>query len=872
MPIWPNQRPILRWLLTLITLAIVVPCANGCSRHAHRTAADREAYRLLESRQFDQRWDIPERIVEPDPRSRLADIHDPDCGPVPPDDPAAESYMRRPFNAKRPIDYWDKRGHASAVDSEHWLQYLPRDESGVVVLDKELTVELALMHSRDFQTQVEELYLQTLTLSSNRFDFMLNWFGGSDLDFDATQDGFDAQRDVASENQLGFTRDLLAGGQFIANLVNTFTWSFDGSGKSNFSAGSLAFSLTQPLLREAFRHVRTESLTQAERSLLYEVRDFARFRRQFYLDTVNTYLSLLILTEAVKIEEENIALLERSVYEHEVRLQNELVSPIAADQVFQMFQTGRLDLINARQNLQTALDQFKFQLGLPARVEIRLDRSFLNPFQLNSTEVEQLNEDVQEFKSSLNQYLPPEEAPEEFLNDAVEKLKSLSERIERLKPQVDADLKKWLDTLDRTQPTESDSEDTKINHRQQVMLSKQIKKFLSGLDEDIETAKESYEEAFDQEKDQDADQDSDQDFEGKSKGDQTPSEDKGERDDEKDMFDSPKDSSAVEKWKTIQDSLALPGGLDERTSTLLIYQTQIRLFLIEVKPFELEESRAVEIALENRLDLMNSRGAVVDAYRQVEIAADQLESDLDVTASANLLTDPNRDNAFRFDGDANVYSLGLDFDGPLNRLNERNNYRASQIAYQQARRAFMATEDAIVNDVRLDLRELRTNRISFQISQQQLINAARQVRLAQLNLRRGSGDTSSTQDLLQAFQTLRDTKNLLVLSWIAYEISRITTFVDIESLTLDKEGRWINEQEEFGDNSFRGPQDGAAFSQQIDGSSGAIEPIESPVEPGIESESLQPPSLQDETPSLDALDSDARRADGGWFGNLLGSQ
>ena len=870
MPLWPNQRSILRWLLTLLTLAIVFPCANGCNRYAHRKAADREVYRLLESRQFDQRWDIPERVVEADPRSRLADIHDPDCGPVPPDDPAAECYMRRPFNSKRSIDYWDKIGRAEAIDSQHWLQYLPYDEDGVVVVDKDLTVELALMHSREFQTQVEQLYSQTLSLSSNRFEFMLNWFGGADLDFNATQDGFDAQRDLANPNSLGFNRELLAGGQFAANLLNTFTWSFDGSGQSNFSAGSLAFSLTQPLLRGAFRHVRTESLTQAERDLLYSVRDFARFRRQFYLDTVSAYLFLLIQTEVVKIAEENIELLERSVEEHEVRLRNELIAPIRADQVFQEFQSGRLELIQEQQTLQDDLDQFKFQLGLPARIEIRLDRSFLNPFQLNSAEIEQLDQDVLDFKNSLNQYLPPEDAPEEFLNEAVENLRSLSDRVEQLKPEVEADLKKWLDIIERTKPSDSDSTDTKLNHRQQALLSDRIENSLKGLNEEIKIANESYAKEFEG------------DSERRSQDDKTPSEDDEEGDQkDKDEYDvedyeavGPEDTPAVEKWKKIQEMVTSPGGLSDRVSTLLIFQTQIRLFLIEIKPLEIEEEQAVKIALENRLDLMNSRGAVVDAYRQVEIAADQLESDLDINASANLLTDPNRDNAFRFDGDENEYALGFSFDGPLNRLNERNSYRDSQIAYQQQRRAYMADEDTIVNSVRFNLRQLRTNRFNFQISQQQLITAARQVRLAQLNLRSGEGDSSSTQDLLQAFQNLRDTKNLLVSSWITYEISRISTFVEIESLTLDQAGRWINEQEEFGNNSGQPTFEQPEFIQQLDGTGELIEPAESPVQPGSQSQpaqpQLEPSPPQSETPLLDAIDTGARRDNGGLFGNLLG--
>jgi len=835
---------------------VFIVCALGCSRQTHRETADRVAYSLLRSRQFDERWKIPHRTVEPDPRSRMADIHDPDCGPLPPDDPASQCYMRNPFNSKKRVDYWDERGEALAIDSQQWLQYLPYDDEGNVFLDKEMTVELALIHNRDFQTQVEQLYTQALALSSNRFEFMLNWFGSSNLDFTATDDGQEAIRGLTDSNSIGFNRNLATGGQFAANLANSFSWNFNGNGSSNFSAGNLAFALSQPLLRGAFRHVRTESLTQSERSLLYAVRDFARFRRQFYLQTVQAYFDLLVQSQAVKIEEENIELLEQSVREHELRLQQKIISPIQADQVFQNYQSSRLTLINSQQQLQTALDQFKFQLGLPARVPVKLDESILNPFTLNSANVEQLNADVSELKSSLNQYLPPLEAPDEFLNDAIDKIEALAKRVEEVEPTVKEELKEWFTRLEENPPSENAEDDIKANYEQQLETSKLIEERLAELEEEIADGFKAFELRFKNVEDKDLD------ASGVANED---------------------DSPAVKKWKLIEDQISRPGGLSDRIETLFIFQTQIRLFLIEIKPLSIEQEQAVEIALQNRLDLMNSRAAVTDAYRGVEIAADQLQSDLSVQASADLQTDPTRDNAFRFDGDENVYGLGLNFDGPLNRLNERNGYRAAQIAYQQQRRAYMADEDSIVNSVRFNIRQLKTNRFNFQIAQQRLIIVARQVRQAQLNLRVGSGDSSSTQDLLQAFQTLRDTKNSLVSSWVAYETSRIALFVDLEFLMLDSRGKWINEEQDFNQNT-------SGQSQLEGGTTGEpdVRPEFEPddrtdpddgVEPdpsnpdGIEPpDVVEPLELEAPSPEVDAPTPDSGGVSRRRTGNLLGRQ
>ena len=755
-------------VLIAMVVVVVLLCFNGCSRQNYRLLADRDAYRLIDSRQCNPQWDIPSRTVEANPQSRLADFNDPDCGPLPPDDPAAACYMRQPHNSRKPVRFWDQRGYQSEIENSGWEGALPYDEEGAVKLDKQMAVDLALIHNRDFQTQVEQLYVSALQLSSNRFEFEVNWFGGSDGAFVASGDGANAVRGLSESNNLGFTRNFASGGQFATNFINTFTWQLGGNGNSNFAAGSLLFSLTQPLLRGAFRHVRTESLTQAERDLLYDVRSFARFRRQFYFDIVSQYLDLLNQTQSVRNEEDNLFNLELNLEEHNVLLERDLVSTVQVDQVFQQFQSGRLSLINSQQSLQSALDQFKFSLGLPARVEITFDEELLKPFQLNSAALVELQSKVDRLKETLLEFVPPDQPPEAFVSETFASIKQLAAELKKLKPQVDKEFENWVTESKLAARRVDEAE--RVDYEQQLALQERLEVLLKELDEDIVDADELY----------------------------------GQPLTEMEIKIDEDDSPEVEDWKRLETLIVKRSGLKERVATLVLLQTQIRLFSIELNPFDLEEEMALQIALDRRLDLMNSKGAVTDAFRGVEIAADQLESDLSVSASAELGTD--NDNAFRFDSDANEYNLGVNFDGPLNRFDERNNYRSAQINYQQQRRQYMATEDAIVNSVRLNLRQLRTNRFNFQIARQQLITATRQVEQAQFNLRTAtSGDSSSTQDLLQALQSLRDTKNQLISSWINYETSRIAVFVDLESLQLDEQGVWINEQDDFGVAPQSGP-------------------------------------------------------------------
>ena len=688
--------------------------------------------------------------------------------------------MRRPYNSRKSVKFWDQRGYQATVDNGLWDSHLPLNDDGELELDRYATVRMALLNSRSYQDEVERLYATALNLSGNQFEFDLNWFGGSGTNFVAQSDGLNATRNLATLNQLGAVRNLAAGGQFAASLVNSFTWQLGGAGPANFSAGNILLSVTQPLLRGAFRHVRTESLTQAERNLLYGARDFARFRRQFYFDNVSAYLNLLNNVQSVRIDTENLSNLELSLDELNVLLERDLVSPIQVDQVFQQYQSGRISLINSEQSLETALDQFKFRLGLPARVEIKLDETILEPFTLNSSEVEELQTSVEELEQSLVEYLPPEVAPDEFIEKAYDRIKQHSKRVEQATASVKSELSRWDSSLGETPANNSEAEE--IDFKQQQSLIKRVGELLEDIEQQNEAAEKQYEKPIEKlefavEQDQD----------GESLADEGDAE-----------VEMTADQKRIESWKKLQLLIAQPGGLKERVGSLFVAQTQIRLFLIDIKPLELETERAVEIALANRLDLMNAKAFVVDAYRGVEIAADQLESDLSVTASANLQSDDDRKNAFRFDSENNEYNVGVEFDGPLNRFNERNNWRLAEINYQSTRRQYMATEDSVVNQVRLDLRLLRTNRFNFQITRQQLIAATRQVEQAQFNLRSAtSGDSSLTQDLLQALQTLRNAKTQLISSWIEYEISRIRIFVDLELLQIDEQGNWINEEEDF---------------------------------------------------------------------------
>ena len=204
-------------------------------------------------------------------------------------------------------------------------------------------------------------------------------------------------------------------------------------------------------------------------------------------------------------------------------------------------------------------------------------------------------------------------------------------------------------------------------------------------------------------------------------------------------------------------------------------------------PYELDE--AIDLAMENRLDLMNIRANLVDYWRKVAVAANGLEGVLDLRYEGDWSTPTNRNQPFNFSSERASHRISLNTELPLVRQQERNIYRATLIEYQQARRLLMETEDVIHLEIRAELRALVRARREFTIHSQAVILACRRVdqvrRLLELpppvGESRGLGPTSA-RDLLEAQRDLVDAMNSVVEAWIDYQIATLELLRDLEVL------------------------------------------------------------------------------------------
>ncbi|MEC9123344.1 MAG: hypothetical protein VX969_04300, partial [Verrucomicrobiota bacterium] len=222
-----------------------------------------------------------------------------------------------------------------------------------------------------------------------------------------------------------------------------------------------------------------------------------------------------------------------------------------------------------------------------------------------------------------------------------------------------------------------------------------------------------------------------------------------------------------------------------------------RLESIVMKEVRVETEYALRMASEKRLDWMNARAALVDAWRQADLARDDLRTDLDLVLSGELGSTALGSGNFRpAEGGA---SVGFELDTPLSKVLERNRYQASLILYQQARRQYLAFEDEVLSSLRNFSRVAKLNQLNFELSRAAVRGAIAQVDLARLRLseppqvgRNGQFGATTARDLVNALNDLLDASNSFLQVWVGYEAMRMRLDYELGSMKLTENGTWVD--------------------------------------------------------------------------------
>jgi len=698
--------------------------AGGCTRAYYHDYADNDVYHIFKERGFDWRWRVPERPVEAAPYSRMADLNDPNHVPIVPDEVAARKFQ---VSARFPWEYrgWKNRG-TTPIEDLSWQPYIPLESDGKILLSKDSIMRIGTINSRDYQFAYENLYLSALSLTLARFQFMIqgysNWGlfyapltgGGVTSNSPTTSTGASSsgsgsttptaaiagaaatatppppnlnnQLQVAAAN--GFLLNLMSGGQLLVNLANSLVFEYSNKGVQVISP-NLTVSFVQPLLRGAWARIVTQSLSLQERNVLYNLRLFAEFRRQFYVSLVtgaggqqygssSGYLALLNQLQVIRNNENNLKTIRQNLAIYEAELGGGLRSALERDQLALTYQQTQVMLLSAQAGLQTTLDFFKINLGLPTEVEVRIDDSTLDQFQLNDERLDGMRKQTE---ALLVRLLQEGALPRPQLVGAARELLSLLGELEKIHDGVGAELTKWQNKV--AEARKQGFSGPEGEHKKEIIdreyeLSSKLRQTLDATDGAI-----------------DKNQDDVSIYIAKLQA--TVSRNglggllgSGPTD----LIADLDTASLQQATQALRDLV----GKEFRTrfSEVSVVQTQIRVFLIELPAVDLTVNQGIQIALGNRLDLQNALASVTDAWRVVEVDANQLRGFLNFVYNGSFNEAPNHGGLFRFDAANSIQTFGLQFDAPINRRAERNQYRADQIQYQRARRAYMQTRDQVV--------------------------------------------------------------------------------------------------------------------------------------------------------------------------------
>jgi outer membrane protein TolC len=275
-----------------------------------------------------------------------------------------------------------------------FLGSLANSENGAHIINLEQALDLGFALNKDYQLQRERLYLQALSLTADRYRYTPIFSASADSSFawdnrmsDGSADTFAADADalislpasvvstderLRSDTSLGTRLLLRGGGQIALNLTSNFLKFVTGDMDSSASS-ALVGSFTQPLLRGAGADVAAETLMQAERDLLYQLRDFTRYRQTLAVRITTQYYTVLEARDTVR---NNFAGLSATL------------SSLERERAFQAEglrtpgQVGRLEQSSLQRDRAWAvaitryanvLDSFKILLGLRADDRIMLD-------------------------------------------------------------------------------------------------------------------------------------------------------------------------------------------------------------------------------------------------------------------------------------------------------------------------------------------------------------------------------------------------------------------------------------------------------------------------------------------------------------------
>jgi outer membrane protein TolC len=284
---------------------------------------------------------------------------------------------------------------------EHWPEDdYPKgqalNEPIVTLAEANSPVQLSLMqalqagagNSFEYQTRKEDIFKAALDLDLERNEFRSIFASQAASIIETDSRGSRTISGHEHSGAAGVSKKLKSGAELSTELAVSLANLLTLNQASAFGIAADA-TIAVPLLRGSGRHIVTESLTQAERDVVYAIYQFERFRRTFAVDIASEYLGVLRQLDVIANNEENYRGLIRSARRGRRQADAGRLTEIEVDQAVQDELKARNRWIEAIETYKRRLDSFKNLLGLPPDARIELDRSQLKRLEVYSDKFSQ---------------------------------------------------------------------------------------------------------------------------------------------------------------------------------------------------------------------------------------------------------------------------------------------------------------------------------------------------------------------------------------------------------------------------------------------------------------------------------------------------
>ncbi len=249
-------------------------------------------------------------------------------------------------------------------------------EPDALRFDLEQLLAFAIAYSPDYRAEKEELYLAAISLIIERHLWGPRFFAAVTGRLTGQPENNDEATALSVIGSLGVTQRLPYGGTVSATALADYVTFLQTTARQtdrNEASSGLRVSLDLPLLRGAgFSTPIYNDRVQAERDLLYAVRRFERFRREFLVDLATTYFDILRRQRQIANRQRQLRSLDRLTAQFRALADAGRVPQFQAERAEQRVLFRYNSLLNQQEQYVRTLDDLKIQIGMavPRPLEI----------------------------------------------------------------------------------------------------------------------------------------------------------------------------------------------------------------------------------------------------------------------------------------------------------------------------------------------------------------------------------------------------------------------------------------------------------------------------------------------------------------------